>query len=83
MGVIMIRTYEVRCDGAGSSPAGAVHSEGNWLDRKDVIEEAEAAGWLRRGRKLYCPECRGKVRTEATVRFLSDKSACLRENYYN
>ena len=58
MGVIMIRTYEVRCDGAGSIGGRCGASEGNFLDRKDVIEEAEAAGWLRRGRKLYCPECR-------------------------
>ena len=58
MGVIMIRTYEVRCDGPGDIAGRCGESEGNWLDRKDAIEEAEANGWLRRGRKLYCPECR-------------------------
>jgi hypothetical protein len=58
VGVIMIRTYEVRCDGPGSIAGRCGASEGNFLDRSDVLEEAEAAGWLRRGRKLYCPECR-------------------------
>jgi len=57
MGVVMIATYEARCDGSECSGDQAL-GVGAQLDRKDVFEEAEAAGWLRRGHKLYCPECR-------------------------
>lgn len=57
MPVVLIRTYEARCDGEDCDGEEA-WGIGSFLDREPVFEEAVASGWLRRGRKLYCPNCR-------------------------
>lgn len=51
MSIVCIKTYEVECDGCGDHTGGQ-------LDRPVIAKEAEACGWLRRGKKWYCPECR-------------------------
>ena len=83
VGVILIRTYEARCDGVGSigGRCGAPRATGSIATTS--IEEAEAAGWLRRGRKLYCPECRGKYEPNDSSACLSNKSAWFVMNYCN
>jgi hypothetical protein len=55
MPIILIRTYEARCDGDCCLAA-----EGCQLDADEMLSDAIHLGWLQRGRKLYCPECRPK-----------------------
>jgi hypothetical protein len=66
MPVICVRTYEVRCDGILPNGKKCGNSEGSQLDPEPVIEDALFAGWLRRGRKTYCTDCRGAY--EAKIR---------------
>ena len=51
MGIVCIRLYEVECDDCGD------HSGGQ-LDRPVAGADAEASGWLRRGKRWFCSECR-------------------------
>lgn len=59
MGVVMIPTYEVLCDDPDCTGVEALGVDSS-LVRAQAFKDAAAAGWLRRGWKLYCPECREK-----------------------
>lgn len=66
MPIIIIPTYEVRCDGLPQlgKPIGIIGidscsvSEGCQLSRQELAEDLESAGWLKKGWKWYCPACR-------------------------
>jgi hypothetical protein len=60
MGIRRIYVYSACCDGILPNDEKCGNAAGEQLDRPDAIDEAIAEGWLRRGRKFYCPECRPK-----------------------
>ena len=56
MGTVAIKLYETHCDGQGGDDCHLATSSA--FLRSQCEGEAESTGWLRRGRKWYCPACR-------------------------
>lgn len=61
MSVRLVRFFAAWCDGVDDPGAGDCQvccEEAG--DREDALKRALEQGWLRKGRNLYCPSCRGR-----------------------